>query len=84
MEILLVGIVLALAAFLFIKFVFKTAKGIFKFLLNTVLGLVLMWLVNFFGDPIGLHIDMNFVNIAIVGLTGLPGLVILVLLQVLI
>ena len=83
METLLILAILVLAAFLFIKFVLKTAKGIFKFILNTVLGLVLLWLVNFFGDPIGLHINMNFINIALVGIAGLPGLGILVLLQLL-
>ena len=81
MEILLVLAILVLAAFLFIKLVLKTAKGIFRFILNTVLGFVLLWLVNFFGDPIGINIAMNFINVAVVGFLGLPGLAILVLLH---
>ncbi len=84
METLLILAIVALAAFLFIKLVLKTAKGLFKFILNTVLGLVLLWLVNFFGDPLGINIAMNFINVAVVGVLGLPGLVLLVLLQLLI
>lgn len=84
METLLVLAILVLAAFLFIKLVLKTAKGIFRFVLNTVLAFVLLWLVNFFGDPLGIHIAMNFINVAAVGVLGLPGLAILVILQLLV
>jgi len=84
METLLVLAILVLAAFLFIKLVLKTAKGIFKFIVNTVLAFVLLWLTNFFGDPLGIHIAMNFINVAVVGVLGLPGLAILVILQLLV
>lgn len=81
METLLIIAILALAAFLFVKLVLKTLKGVLKFVVNTVLAFVLLWLVNFFGDPIGINIAMNFINVAIVGIAGLPGLILLVLLQ---
>ena len=84
METLLIIAILILAAVLFIKLVLKTTKGFLKFIINTALAFVLLWLVNFFGDPVGININMNFLNVAIVGIAGLPGLILLVLIQLLI
>ena len=48
---------------------------------NTVSGLVALWLVNLFAPVTGLYIGLNVVNGLIVGVFGLPGLVLLVLLK---
>ncbi|MBR3569965.1 MAG: pro-sigmaK processing inhibitor BofA family protein [Oscillibacter sp.] len=48
---------------------------------NTVSGLIALWLVNLFAPVTGLYIGLNVVNGLIVGVFGLPGLVLLVLLK---
>ena len=70
-----------LAVILFIKLISKHIRSIFKFLFNTALGFVLLWLINFFGDPIGLYIEMNIINAVIVGLLGIPGVILLLLVK---
>ncbi|MBQ9492607.1 MAG: pro-sigmaK processing inhibitor BofA family protein [Oscillibacter sp.] len=52
-----------------------------KLLMNTVSGLVALWLVNLLSGITGVYLGMNFVNALIVGIFGLPGLVLLILLQ---
>lgn len=48
---------------------------------NTVSGLIALWLVNLFAPVTGLYIGLNVVNGLIVGVFGLPGLVLLILLK---
>ena len=48
---------------------------------NTVSGLIALWIVNLFAPVTGLYIGLNVVNGLIVGVFGLPGLVLLILLK---
>ena len=38
-------------------------KKLLKFILNAVVGLVLLWLVNFFGDFVGIRIEITWVTL---------------------
>ena len=76
---LLAGLIIVAVALL--KLLLKPIKFIFKFLINTALGFVLLWLVNFFGDPLGISVALNFTNALVVGFMGVPGVILLVLLQ---
>ena len=58
-------------------------KKLLKFALNAVVGLVLLWLVNFFGDFVGIRIEMNWVTLLISALFGAPGIVLMVVYQIL-
>ena len=69
---------------LVIKIFTKPMKLIFKLLLNTGVGFVALWLVNFFGGGLGISLGMNWVNALTVGVFGFPGLVLLLLLKYLI
>lgn len=56
-------------------------KKIIKLLLNIALGLVMILLVNVFGEGIGLHIPFNIVTAIISGSLGIPGVVALIVIN---
>ena len=69
---------------LLIKLLFKPIRWIFKLLINTAIGFVALWVLNFFGDFIGISLGLNWINSLVVGVFGLPGVVLLLLLKYLI
>ena len=71
---------LVVGAILILKILTKPIRWIFKLLLNAAFGFVLLFLVNFFGDPVGIYIGVNFVNALVAGFLGVPGVILLVLL----
>lgn len=65
-----------------IRLLGKPLQKILKLLLNAVFGYALLFVVNFFGDPVGIHIEINLLNAIITGILGIPGVLLLVLYQV--
>lgn len=53
-------------------------KLIIKLLINSVLGMVLLYLINIIGTMCGFHIGINAITALIVGLLGIPGALLLV------
>ena len=72
---------LVVGAILILKILTKPIRWIFKLLLNAAFGFVLLFLVNFFGDPVGIYIGVNYVNALVAGFLGVPGVILLVLLK---
>lgn len=72
---------LVVGAILILKILTKPIRWIFKLLLNAAFGFVLLFLVNFFGDPVGIYIGVNFVNALVAGFLGVPGVILMVLLH---
>ena len=69
------------AIYVLIKILSAPIKKIFKLLINTLLGFVLLWLLNFFGGGLGISLDLTLLNALIVGLLGIPGVLLLLALQ---
>ncbi len=59
----------------------KPFKMLMRLFLNTVIGGVLLIVLNTFSHVWGLQIGVNPFTAAIVGILGLPGLVLLILLK---
>ena len=78
---LLIVAVVVILAILLIRLLGKPLKKIIKLVLNSIFGYVLLFAVNFFGDPIGIHLEMNLLNAIITGILGIPGVILLVLAQ---
>lgn len=72
---------LVVGAILILKILTKPIRWIFKLLLNAAFGFVLLFLVNFFGDPVGIYITLNLINSLVAGFLGVPGVILLVLLH---
>lgn len=74
-------IIAAVLIFLVFTIVKAPIKLIFKFLLNTVVGFVTLFVLNFLGGLIGVSLDVNWINAAVIGVFGVPGIALLLLLQ---
>ena len=75
---------LACIIFLFIfgKIFFVPLKKIVKLVFNSVLGAILLYLINLIGGNFGFHIGINIFTSICVGLLGIPGAGLLVVLQI--
>lgn len=71
--------------FLFILGRFFTVPliKIIKLIINSILGAVLILLVNIVGSSFQFHIGINIITAIFVGILGLPGAILLVVLKLL-
>lgn len=68
---------------LLIKILSAPIRWIFKLGLNALLGFVVLFIFNFFGEFIGLSIPITLVSALITGFFGVPGVAFLILFQIL-
>jgi inhibitor of the pro-sigma K processing machinery len=81
-KMLLVYFACVIAIFIIGKILFVPLKMIFKLILNSILGGILIWLINLAGITWGLHIGINVITMLTVGLLGVPGAVLLTVLAI--
>ena len=67
--------------FLFGRIFVKPLKFVCKLALNSVLGGLLILVINYIGQGFNFHIGLNIFTSALIGLLGLPGAVLLIILQ---
>lgn len=79
-SLLIIAAVVA-AAILLIKLITKPIRLVFKILINAAFGFLILFVVNFFGDIVGLSIGVNFINALVAGFLGVPGVILLILIQ---
>ena len=68
---------------LLIKILSEPIRWIVKLALNALLGFVVLFIFNFFGEFIGISIPINLISSLITGFFGVPGVVFLILYQIL-
>lgn len=78
-----IGIILvgALAVYLLIKLIVTPIRWIKKLLINSLVGFVVLFFLNFAGNLIGISLGINWFNALVVGFLGTPGVVLLLLLK---
>ena len=59
-------------------------KWILKLIFNSILGGILIYIINFVGANWGFHIGLNFYTSILIGILGIPGAVFLILIKLLI
>lgn len=52
-------------------------KLIIKLLVNSIIGIILLYIINLIGTAWGLHIGINAITAVFVGLLGIPGAILL-------
>ena len=57
-------------------------KKILKLIVNSILGGVLIYIINVIGMNFGFHIGLNLVTSLLVGFLGVPGAALLVILKI--
>lgn len=69
--------------FLFIigKIFIIPLKSIFKLVVNSLMGGVIIFLINLIGAMFSFHIGLNFVTSIIIGILGVPGAILLIVLK---
>ena len=70
--------------FLFGRIFIVPIKKILKLALNSIIGGLVIFLINIVGSSFGFHIGLNFFTIIIVGFLGLPGAIILIIIKLLV
>jgi inhibitor of the pro-sigma K processing machinery len=76
--IIIIVAILALVVFIILK---KPIKIIFKLILNTIIGFLALFVINYLGAFIGISIAVNWINAVIVGVLGVPGVALILLLK---
>ena len=59
-------------------------KKILKLLLNSVIGGILLYVLNLIGGTFNFYIGINIVTCIIVGILGIPGIICLTIVKILI
>ena len=59
-------------------------KKILKLVLNSIIGGIVIYIINLIGAGFGFHIGLNIFTSIIVGLLGLPGVVCLIIIKLLV
>ena len=67
--------------FIFGRIIIWPLKNILKLILNSVLGGVLIYIINLVGTKFAFHIGLNLLTAIIVGVLGIPGAALLVVLK---
>ena len=57
-------------------------KSILKLIFNSILGGILIYIINVIGMNFNFHIGLNLLTSVLVGLLGVPGAVLLIILKI--
>ena len=57
-------------------------KKIVKLVGNSILGAIIIFLINLVGTSFNFHIGFSIINSIIVGILGIPGVILLVILRI--
>ena len=66
------------------KIFFFPLKKILKLIINSVLGGLLIFIINLIGENFNFHIGLNVFTASFVGILGLPGAGLLIILKLII
>ena len=56
-------------------------KTISKFILNSIIGGIIIFIINFIGGFFNFHIGLNLITSIFVGILGIPGAIVVVLIK---
>ena len=69
--------------FIFGKLFIVPIKTILKLSLNSLLGGVLIFIINIVGSIFNFHIGLNFITSIFIGILGIPGAIVVILIKLL-
>lgn len=75
---ILIGLILAV---ILLRLIFGSIKKIAGLMINSVLGAILLMIVNFFGAYIGISVNINLLTAIIAGVFGIPGILFIIVFQ---
>jgi len=82
-NIVIAAVVLLVVLFFIGQVLVKPAKLLWKLLLNSLIGLLLLLAVNYLGAYYDFSLPINIITVLIAGFLGIPGVFLLICLQLL-
>lgn len=70
--------------FIFAKIFIIPIKWILRLIVNSIVGIILLWIINLMSANYNFVIGINFFTSLTVGLLGVPGIIMIILLKLLI
>lgn len=70
--------------FLFGRIFIVPLKKILKLVFNSILGAVIIYIINLVGSSFGFHIGLNLFTSIVVGILGIPGVISLIIIKILV
>ena len=68
---------------IFGRIFFLPLKSLFRLILNSVLGGVLIYIINIVGMLFDFHIGLNIITAILIGILGVPGAILLIVIKLL-
>lgn len=69
--------------FIFGKLFIVPIKTILKLIINSVLGGIIIFIINLIGSIWNFHIGLNLITSIFVGILGIPGAIVIVIIKLL-
>jgi inhibitor of the pro-sigma K processing machinery len=82
-NIVIAALFLLVIIFIVAKVIMKPVKLLWKLAINSVIGLVLLLLVNYGAAYFGFALPINIITVLVAGFLGIPGILLLVCFQLL-
>ena len=69
--------------FIFGKIFIVPIKTILRLVINSILGGIIIFIINLIGSIWNFHIGINFITSIFVGILGIPGAVVIIIIKLL-
>lgn len=79
---LIMFITCIICLFIFGKIFIWPLKSILKLIFNSILGGLLIYIINLIGMNFNFHIGLNLLTSVLVGILGIPGAILLIILKI--
>lgn len=70
--------------FIFGRIFIVPLKRLLKIIINSILGGVLIYIINLIGSTWSFHIGLNIFTSILIGILGLPGAIVLIIVKLLV
>jgi inhibitor of the pro-sigma K processing machinery len=77
------GLFLLVIIFIIAQIITKPIKLVWKLVINSIIGLVLLMLTNYIGAYFNFSLPLNILAVLISGFLGIPGILLLICFQLL-
>jgi inhibitor of the pro-sigma K processing machinery len=83
LNVIIAALFLLIILYMVAQVFLKPVKLLWKLLINSAIGLVLLLLVNYIGAFFDFSLPINIISVLISGFLGIPGVLLLICLQLL-
>jgi inhibitor of the pro-sigma K processing machinery len=82
-NLVIAGLFLLIVIFIAVQVIMKPIKLLWKLAINSLIGVVLLLVVNYCAARFGFALPINIITILVAGFLGIPGILLLICFQLL-